>query len=87
MRYQRQPITSEQVKARVTEFIRTRNLIQQCVRAVFLTAPGQDPPPLSAEEYLRQKIFGDAEPGLLRQRQQLEQIRRALRDAEIEGER
>jgi hypothetical protein len=85
MRYQRQPITSEQVKARVAEFIRTRNLIQQCVRAVFSTPPGQDPPPLSAEEYLRREIFSDAEPDLLRRRQQLEQIRSALKDAEIEG--
>jgi hypothetical protein len=34
---------------------------------------------------MRRQIFGDAEPDLLTRRQQLEQIRRALRNAEIEG--
>jgi hypothetical protein len=83
----RQPATNELIKTRVAEFVRTKNLIEGCVRAVFSTPPGEDPPLLSAEEFLRREIFGHAEPDLLTRRQQLEQIRSALRDAEIEGQR
>jgi hypothetical protein len=83
----RQPITPDLVKVRVTEFVSARNLLWGCVRKVFSTPPGEDPPLLSEAEYLRSEIFGSEEPDLLTRREQLKQIRRALREAENQGER
>jgi len=76
-------MTNQQVRERVAEFIQTAKLLQKCVHDVFSTPLGQEPPTLSVKEYLQRQIFGDAEPDLLTRRQQLEQIRSALKVTEI----
>jgi hypothetical protein len=76
----RQP--NEQVKQRIEEFLRTKNLIQRCI-ANALSGEAQEVP--SEEEFLRAQIFGETEPDVVTKQEQLEQIRRAL--AEADGKR
>ena len=74
---QPQPITSDQVKERVAQIMRTERLIKKCWRDAFLGPPRKI---LSTEEFLRKQIYGDEEPDLLTRRQQLEQIRAARKE-------